>query len=104
LVEPEELIPLMNRGGNIRNLIATEVLDTHLKALAISGSGHCIKVGRGFPGELAGRYAKERMWSISAMIRKAGIEKALAALGLGAEPAYVVVGGSPWARRQRAKY
>jgi hypothetical protein len=34
ITRPEELIPFMNRGGNIREIIATQVLDTHLKALA----------------------------------------------------------------------
>ena len=53
ITRPEELVPLMNRGGNIREIIATQVLDAHLKALAIYGAGHCSKVGTGFPGELA---------------------------------------------------
>lgn len=46
---PEDLIPLMNRGANIREIIATQVLEPHLKALAIYGAGHCNKMGTGFP-------------------------------------------------------
>jgi hypothetical protein len=86
----------MNRGGNIRDIIATQVLDTHLKALAIYGAGHCSKLGMGFPGELSGRYAKERMWSISPLIRKTGAHKGRAVFGLAVDPAYVVVAGSRW--------
>jgi Haem-binding uptake, Tiki superfamily, ChaN len=96
ITRPEELIPLMNRGGNIRDIIATQVLDAHLKALAIYGAGHCNKLGTGFPGELAGRYGKERMWSISPLIRTAGTEKGRAVFGLAAEPAYIVVANSRW--------
>ena len=97
ITRPEELIPLMNRGGNIREIIATQVLDAHMKALAIYGAGHCSKLGTGFPGELAGRYVKERFWSISPLIRMAGIGKGRAVFGLGADPAYVVVADSKWA-------
>ena len=96
ITRAEELIPLMNRGGNIREIIATQVLDAHLKALAIYGAGHCNKRGTGFPGELAGRYAKERMWSIAPLFRTAGVEKGRAVFGLSAEPAYIVVADSPW--------
>jgi hypothetical protein len=91
ITRPQELLPLMNRGGNIREIIATQVLDRHLKALAIYGTGHCIKIGRGFPGDLVGRYSKERMWSISPVIRGSALTKVL---GLGTEPAYIVIGGS----------
>jgi hypothetical protein len=94
---PEQLIPLMNRGGNIRDIIAAQVLDPHLKAVAFYGAGHCNKLGTGFPGELGGRYGKERFWSISPLVRKAGAEKGKALFGLGSEPAYVVIGGSRWA-------
>jgi hypothetical protein len=96
ITRPEELIPLMNRGGNIGDIIATQVLDAHVKALAIYGAGHCNKRGTGFPGELAGRYAKERMWSISPLIRTVGVEKGRAVFALAAEPAYIVVADSRW--------
>src|SRR5207248_3607100 len=43
----EDLAPLVNRGGHIRNAIAEQILDKHLKALAIYGGGHCVKIGRG---------------------------------------------------------
>ena len=92
----EELIPFMNRGGNIREIIATQVLDAHLKALAIYGAGHCNKRGTGFPGELADRFGKERFWSISPLIRTTGVEKGRVIFGLGAEPAYVLLAGSRW--------
>lgn len=94
---PEELIPLMNRGKNIREIIATQVLDKNLKALAIYGGGHCIKVGMGFPGDLRGRYPAERFWSISSLGRKREVEEGRAVFGLGADPAYIVVTGSRWA-------
>jgi len=97
IARAEELIPLMNRGGNIREIVASQVLDAHLKALAIYGAGHCNKMGSGFPGELAGRYAKERFWSISPLIRKAAVDKGRAVFGLGAEPAYVLISGTRWA-------
>jgi hypothetical protein len=94
---PEDLIPLMNRGGNIREIIATQVLEPHLKALAIYGAGHCNKSGTGFPGELASRYSKERFWGISPFVRAAGAEKARRLFELGDKPAYVVVPNSKWA-------
>ena len=97
ITRPEELIPHMNRGGNIREIIAAHVLDPGLKALAIYGAGHCNKMGSGFPGELAGRYAKERFWAISPFLRKAAIDKGRAVFGLGADPAYIVIPGSRWA-------
>jgi len=97
ITQPDQLIPFMNRGSNIRDIIAVQVLDAHQKALAIYGAGHCNKVGTGFPGQLAGRYGKERFWSISPLIRRAGIEKGRALFELGSEPAYVVIGGSRWA-------
>ena len=93
ITQPDQLIPLMNRGSNIREIVATQVLDAHLKALAIYGAGHCSKVGTGFPGELAGPYGKQRFWSISPLIRKAGSEKGRALFELGSEPAYVTIGG-----------
>jgi hypothetical protein len=97
VTRPEELIPLMNRGGNIREIIATEVLDKNLKALAIYGTVHCLKIGRGFPGDLAGRYAKGRMWSITPVLfKKQRTENTLEDFSLGAEPAYIGIAGSRW--------
>jgi hypothetical protein len=97
ITKPEELIPFMNRGANIREIIATQVLDPHLKALAIYGAGHCNRAGSGFPGELASRYGKERFWTISPLIRKAGVEKGRKLFGFSAAPADVVIPGSRWA-------
>jgi hypothetical protein len=94
---PEELIPFMNRGGNIRNLIAEQVLDPGLKALAIYGGGHCLKIGMGFPGDLAGRYPLSRFWAIYPLHSRAEMAKARAMFGLTDKPAYVVLNNSPWA-------
>ena len=97
ITRAEELVPLLNRGGNIRNIIAEQVLDRRVKGLAIYGSGHCTKIGRGFPGELAARYGKERMWSIWPMEAQEEVEKARTIFGLGPDPAYVTVSGTKWA-------
>jgi hypothetical protein len=88
----EELAPLMNRGGNIRNIISKEILDANLKGLAIYGAGHCSKLGGGFPGDLWGKYPASRMWSIWTLDSRQG-----AAGGLGKDPAYVAVAGTKWA-------
>jgi hypothetical protein len=90
---PEDLIPHMNRGGNIREIIAEQVLDKGLKALAIYGSGHCARVGMGFPGDLAGRYARTRFWSIFPV---GNAVKARTIFGLGDAPMYITVKGSAW--------
>jgi len=95
--QPEDLLPLMNRGGNIREIIATQVLEPHVKALAIYGAGHCSHVGTGFPGELAPRYGKERLWGISPLVRAAGASKGRTLFGLGSDPAYVLISESRWA-------
>ena len=97
ITRAEDLVPLINRGRNIRNIIAEQVLDPHLKALAIYGAGHCTKLGGAFPGELADRYPGGRMWCIWPLDSAAEVEKARTELGLGAEPAYVVVTGTKWA-------
>lgn len=99
ITRPEELIPLMNRGGNIRTLIAEQVLDPGLKALAIYGGGHCLKIGMGFPGDLSGRYPLSRFWAIYPLHSKAEKAKARAMFGLTDKPAYVVLTNSPWASR-----
>jgi hypothetical protein len=93
----EELVPLINRGGNIRNIIAEQVLDVNLKGLAIYGAGHCSKVGGGFPGDLAGKYAEGRMWSIWSLAGGEGAKRGRVVFGLDRQPAYVVVNGSRWA-------
>jgi hypothetical protein len=80
----KDLAPLINRGGNIRTIIGEQILDKHVKALAIYGAGHCTKIGGGFPGELAAKYGQERMWCVWP-------------LGLGDQPAYLVVTGTKWA-------
>jgi hypothetical protein len=93
---PEDLIPFMNRGANIRDIMATQVLEPRLKALAIYGAGHCNKMGTGFPGELGPRYGKERFWSISPFVRATGAAKGRTLLGLGDQPAYVLIADSRW--------
>jgi hypothetical protein len=50
ITRAEQLAPLLSRGGNIRKIIAEQVLDKKIKALAIYGSGYCVKSGMGFPG------------------------------------------------------
>lgn len=94
---PEDLVPLVNRGGNIRSIIAEQVLNQHLKGLAIYGANHCNKVGGGFPGDLAGRYAEGRMWSIEPLFRAAGTRRAKELFGFGNPPAYTVITGTKWA-------
>jgi hypothetical protein len=93
----EELVPLVNRGGNIRTIIAEQVLEAHLKGLAIYGAGHCSKLGGGFPGDLAGKYAAGRMWSIWPLFRTSGAQRGKDAFGLSTGPAYIVVNGTGWA-------
>lgn len=103
ITQAEDLVPLVNRGGNIRNIIAQQVLDVHLKGLAIYGAGHCTKIGRGFPGDLAGMYAPSRFWSIWSLSRK-GVQRGKDVFGLGATPTYVVVNGSRWASLPAADF
>jgi len=93
ITRAEELVPLINRGGNIRNIIRQQVLDPHLTGLAIYGAGHCSKIGGGFPGDLAGQYAEGRMWSIWSVTGEA----ARSTFSVGANPAYIVVTGEKWA-------
>jgi Haem-binding uptake, Tiki superfamily, ChaN len=100
---PEDLVPLVNRGGNIRNIIAEKVLNQHLKGLAIYGAGHCDKVGGGFPGDLAGRYEEGRMWSIEPVFRAAGARRAKELFGFGSQPAYTIISGTKWAATPAAE-
>jgi hypothetical protein len=100
ITSADQLVPLlnaglMNRGGNIRKIIAEQVLDKKLKGLAIYGAGHCVKVGMGFPGELADKYPG-RIWSVSGFFEDAGARKGKQVFGLGDNPAYVVTTGTKW--------
>jgi hypothetical protein len=99
ITRAEDLVPLLkaglrNRGGNIRRIIAEQVLDKKVKALAIYGSLHCIKVGMGFPGELMDKYPG-RMWSVSTLAGDAAA-RAQKLFGLGDKPAYIVTTGTKW--------
>jgi hypothetical protein len=99
ITRAEDLVPLLkaglrNRGGNIRRIIAEQVLDKKVKALAIYGSLHCIKLGMGFPGELMGKYPG-RMWSVSALAGDDAM-RAQKLFNLGDSPAYVVTTGTKW--------
>lgn len=103
ITKADDLVPLVNRGGNIRNIIAHQVLDANLKALAIYGAGHCSKVGRGFPGDLVGKYAASRFWSIWSISRQGG-DRATEMFGLGRQPAYIVVNSTKWASLPAADF
>lgn len=103
ITKAEELVPLVNRGGNIRDIIAQQVLDVHLKGLAIYGAGHCTKIGRGFPGDLAGKYAPSRFWSIWSLSRR-GVQRGKDVFALRGTPAYVVVNGTTWASLPAADF
>jgi hypothetical protein len=99
ITRAEDLVPLLkaglrNRGGNIRRIIAEQVLDKKVKALAIYGSLHCIKIGMGFPGELMDKYPG-RMWSVSTLAGDAAA-RAQKLLGLSDKPSYVVTTGTTW--------
>jgi hypothetical protein len=87
---------LLNRSGNIRDLIAKQALDRNLKALAIYGGGHCVNVAMGFPGELADKYPG-RLWSVSSFVREDGAREGKQLFGLGSEPQYIVVRGTKYA-------
>jgi hypothetical protein len=88
----EELVPFLNRGRNIREIIAQQILEPRLKGLAIYGARHCNKVGGGFPGDLADRYAAGRIWSVQPL---AGTDPVASMLGLGDRPSYVIITGTP---------
>lgn len=89
-----QLAPQMNRGKNIRETIAHQVLDRNLKALAIYGAGHCVNIGMGFPGELAPAYPN-RIWSVYGFFGAEGEAAGRAAFRLGDTAAYVVVRSTP---------
>jgi hypothetical protein len=94
ITRAEDLVPLLNRGGNIRRIVAEQVLDRRLSGLAIYGAGHCVKLGGGFPGELASRYDGKRIWSIWPLEAPSELEKAHTVFGLGRDPAYVSITGT----------
>lgn len=81
----------------MRTIIAEQVLDAHLKGLAIYGAGHCSKLGGGFPGDLTGKYAEGRMWSIWPLFRTTGAQRGKEAFGLDTQPAYIAVNDTNWA-------
>ena len=95
ITSAEQLAPLINRGGNIRQIISEQVLDKKLKALAVYGAGHCVKMGMGFPGELAGRYPG-RIWSVYGFFEEKGARQGKQTFKLGDKPAYLVVTGTTW--------
>lgn len=84
---PQQLAPLLNRNGNIRNILAQQVLEKHVKALAIYGAAHCEKATMGFP------YALSRIWSVSSLKGPRNWK----AFGLSDKPAYINVSGTTWA-------
>jgi hypothetical protein len=97
ITRAEDLVPMVHRSRNIQDMIAGNVLDGHVKGLAIYGARRCSKVEGGFPGELAGRYGEDRIWSIWPLEAHEEVRLARTVLGLGDEPEYVVITGSEWA-------
>lgn len=91
---PSQLVPLMNRGGNIRNIISQQLLNPKVKGLAIYGARHCDKIGGGFPGDLAGKYPGHSMWSVEPFVGKLGAERARTLFAFGNKPEYLVVAGT----------
>lgn len=96
IARAEDLVPFMNRGAAIRDMVSREMLDKNLKGLTIYGSGHCIKIGGGFPGDLYGKYPSGRMWSIWPLDSRPGTVQAQSVFGVGKDPAYIVITGSKW--------
>ena len=74
--------------------MAEQVLDKKVKALAIYGSLHCIKLGMGFPGELMEKYPG-RIWSVSTLAG-APAARAQTLFSLSDKPAYVVTTDTKW--------
>jgi hypothetical protein len=83
ITTPEQLAPLLNRNGNIHNILAQQVLEKHVKALAIYGSAHCEKSTMRFPWGLS------RIWSISSLGARNW-----KAFGLPNKPGYITVPGT----------
>ena len=83
-----------NRGKVIRDLVAREILDKHLKALAVYGAGHCECRAMGFPGELEDRYPK-RIWSAFTFF---DVDAGRQMFGLSDEPALIPITGTEKAK------
>jgi len=79
-----------NRGGFIREAVRREILDKHLKGLAIYGMGHCQCRAMGFPGELKSKYPG-RIWSA---FQFHSLKEARQLLGLGDEPKLIPITGT----------
>jgi len=79
-----------NRGGFIREAVSREILDKHLKALAIYGMGHCQCRAMGFPGELKSKYPG-RIWSA---FQFHSLKAARQLFGLGDEPKLIPITGT----------
>jgi hypothetical protein len=87
ITTPQQLAPLLNRNGYIHNILAQQLLEKHVKSLAIYGAAHCEKSTMGFP------YALSRIWSISSLRGPRNWK----AFGLSDKPAYIKVSGTKWA-------
>ena len=64
ITRAEELVPVVHRGHSIRDILAEQILDQNVKALAIYGARHCAKADGGFLSELASLYGNKRVWSV----------------------------------------
>jgi len=102
ITRAEQLAPLMNRGGNIRKIIAEQVLEKKIKALAVYGSGHCEKTGMGFPGELESRYPG-RFWSVSNFYSPEGAREGRRVLGFDDRAQLIQITGTPKAALQSGR-
>lgn len=104
---PEDLFPHFargGRGGEMRTIIAEQVLQRHLKALAIYGAGHCEKRGGGVPGELEARFPG-RFWVAYAFYREpAHLRNAREAFQLGANARLISISGTSSAGLRAAKF
>jgi len=101
----EDLLPHYQRGGRggeMRLIIAEQVLAKDLRALAVFGRGHCEKRGGGFPGELEPRFPGRFFVAYSFDRDPSRASNARRALGLGNEPQWVRVTGTALADRRAA--
>ena len=87
-----------NRGRFIREAVAREILDQHLKGLAIYGAGHCECRGMGFPGELVDY--RGRIWSVFSFYN---VDEGRKVFALGDEPVLIRIAGSERARLPAVK-
>ncbi len=101
----EDLFPHFERGGRggeMRLIVAEQVLAQNLKALAVFGAGHCEKRGGGFPGELEPQFPG-RFWVAYPLDRDPEyMAEARRAFGLGDEARWIPVTGTPLANRRAA--